>query len=73
MAGRNDLCLCGFTAKFKKCHQIGTGRPPGSGRPPSGQGRRHTGKFTKLVNLRVLLAFKDKAVYGRVGDAPLFA
>lgn len=46
---------------------------PGSDRTPSGQVRRHTAKFTNLVNLRVLLAFRDKAVYGRVGDAPLFA
>ena len=54
-------------------HQMGADHSPGSDRPPSGQGRRHSAKFTKLVNFGILLAQPVKADCGRIGDAALLA
>ena len=66
---RFERCLCGRILVRGNLRDVARG----SGRPPSGQGRLHTAKFTNLVNFGVLLAQPDKAVYGRVGDALLFA
>ena len=64
LRSKTEAALFAFTVFFARAFD---------GRPPSGQGGRHTVKFTKLVNLRAVLAQPDGAGCGRAGDAPLFA